>query len=556
MQLCLYRIKTYYFRSEFKLFKKIVIFGLLLFFLINICFQNATGFSIAEQKYLCDISGPMDSAWPMDCHDRKHTGRSPHNVSHNPGFEKWRVETEQVQCTPVIADDGTIYSEGGYENLGDYLLAINDDGSMKWRYKTNGWVRHASPAIADDGTIFVSSWDHKLYAVNQDGTQKWRVNVGGIGADVTIGDDGTIYVGTYHDFVHGDIVAVYPNGTIKWKYATVHAVQASPAIADDGTIYAGTYAGYFYALYPNGTLKWEYKTGDHINGPASIAEDGTVYVGSYDGYLYAFYPDNGTRKWKTRIGWGTETNPSIDKDGTIYVGGEELYAINPDGTMKWAIPLGTGHSITGSSPAISADGIIIVGTRINTGQGGGDIIAVNSDGTIRWRKTISYEWIRSSPSIAEDGTIYIGSNYELPTGHGGYIHAFGEVSSNSAPGTPTISAYTSVEQGNEEYFSVYSEDPDRNPLQFYVDWGDGTNTGWTYEYGSHEINWFTHTYHVRDTYTIKAKARDNSGLESDWGYLEIEVPYTYNYPAWQWLQEHFPIFARLLNLLERFTPLL
>ena len=550
MQLYLYRFKNILLLGEMNLKKNVVVFAVLLILFVGSFCPLTLGNFLKEQYQNYPINGPMDSPWPMHSHDRKNTGRSPYNISHLTGFEKWRVETEQVQCTPVIADDGTIYSEGGFEDIGDYLLAINDDGSMKWRYKTNGWMRYASPAIAEDGTIYISSWDQKLYAINPDGSLKWKTNIGGTGADITIGDNGIIYIGTGHDFTQGDIVAVYPNGTIQWKYPTVHQHMSAPAVADDGTIFAGTYGTYFYAINPNGTLKWQYKTGDNIKGSASIANDGTVYVGSYDNYLYAFYPSNGTVKWKTRVGWGTETNPSIDKDGTIYVGGEEIYAINPDGTMKWTMPLGDGHIIRGSSPAISADGIIVVGTQIPDTDGG-DLIAVNSDGTIRWRKTIAYDWIKSSPSIAEDGTIYIGSNYELWTGHGGYIHAFGEVSSNSAPGTPIIDAYTSVEQGNEEFFSVYSEDPDRNPLQFYVDWGDGTNTGWTYEYGSHEINWFEHTYHIRGMYTIKAKARDNSGLESDWGYLDIEVPYSYQYPGWQWLADHFPVLTQLLKLLTQ-----
>ena len=36
----------------------------------------------------------------------------------------------------------------------------------------------STPAIADDGTIYVGSEDTNLYAVNPDGTQKWEYPLG------------------------------------------------------------------------------------------------------------------------------------------------------------------------------------------------------------------------------------------------------------------------------------------------------------------------------------------------------------------------------------------
>ncbi|MBU0497375.1 MAG: PQQ-binding-like beta-propeller repeat protein, partial [Candidatus Thermoplasmatota archaeon] len=305
-------------------------------------------------------AGPMDSAWPMHSHDRRHTGRSPYNTSDNPGVEKWRCVTEHVLCTPVIADDGTIYTQGGYDDITDYLLSIDPNGYIKWRYEASGTMWFCSPAIADDGTVYVGCWDCKIYALYPNGTLKWKIGIGGTPSSLTIDDSGIIYTSTMKGFNEGEIIALYPNGTIKWRYETGYYNTGVPAIADDGTIYCGSGDYYFYALYPNGTLKWKYKTGDVIKGPASIDTDGTIYVGSFDDNLYAFYP-NGTVKWKIRLDVGTETNPSIGPDGTIYVGSDKLYAINPNGTIKWALSLGQYYSITQSSPAISADGIVYVG---------------------------------------------------------------------------------------------------------------------------------------------------------------------------------------------------
>jgi outer membrane protein assembly factor BamB len=57
----------------------------------------------------------------------------------------------------------------------------------------------SSPAIGSDGTIYVGSFDNKLYAVNPNGTAKWdtdNIIVGAVQSSPAIGSDGTIYVGS------------------------------------------------------------------------------------------------------------------------------------------------------------------------------------------------------------------------------------------------------------------------------------------------------------------------------------------------------------------------
>ena len=56
--------------------------------------------------------------------------------------------------------------------LAPTLNAIDAGGHEKWTFKTGGPV-NSSPAVADDGTVFVGSEDKKLYAVSPDGTLVW-----------------------------------------------------------------------------------------------------------------------------------------------------------------------------------------------------------------------------------------------------------------------------------------------------------------------------------------------------------------------------------------------
>jgi outer membrane protein assembly factor BamB len=455
--------------------------------------------------------GLMDSPWPMKCHDLRHTGRSPYSTADITDLEKWRFFTDRpIEASPVIGADGTIY----VGELGRYLYALYPDGTLKWKYKTNGWIWSA-PAIDENGIVYIGThWDY-LYAINPDGTKKWVFDAGDtISSSPAIAEDGTIYFGTMGSGCN--IFAVNPNGTEKWRYHTGYYIVSDPAIGEDGTIYIGSGDNYLYALYSNGTLKWRFKTGHEIHGHPSIADDGTIYFDSYDGKFYAVYP-NGTLRWKLGISGPGCGSAAIGEDGIIYYGGDKFYAIYPDGTIKWSFDLGgasTGHS----SPALSADGTIYI-------NAGGSLIALNCDGTEKWHKTVKGDG--SSPIIAEDGTVYVGAPFqEVVDGTsipGGYIHAFGPVESNEPPEIPNIAGPINGEVRKTYYYEFKSHDPDRNPVRFYINWGDGEKE-WSNEYASDQVGHVKHKYLKSGTYVIKAKAQDSLGAESDWGTLEVTMP--------------------------------
>jgi outer membrane protein assembly factor BamB len=97
-----------------------------------------------------------------------------------------------VSSTPAIGQDGIIYVGSGDGNL----YAINPSGKERWKFATGGEVL-SSPALGSDGTIFVGSEDGNEYALNPDGTQKWKLTFGGqVSSSSAIGSDGTVYFGS------------------------------------------------------------------------------------------------------------------------------------------------------------------------------------------------------------------------------------------------------------------------------------------------------------------------------------------------------------------------
>ena len=65
-----------------------------------------------------------------------------------------------------------------------------------WEFETGSLVQ-SSPAIGSDGTVYVGSYDHKLYALSgKSGVKLWEFETGSVvWASPAIGSDGTVYVG-------------------------------------------------------------------------------------------------------------------------------------------------------------------------------------------------------------------------------------------------------------------------------------------------------------------------------------------------------------------------
>jgi outer membrane protein assembly factor BamB len=417
-------------------------------------FTSDVSVSYEETTSPSNVLGPMDSAWPMYCHDTHHTGRSPYSTADNPpGIMKWRFENDRIGAlygSSVIDTNGIIYF-GGLD-----FFALYPNGTLKWQYPYDGWS-HSCPAIDTNGTIYFASayGDHNfIYALYPNGSMKWRYYTGNdIFSSPAIGSDGTIYCGCGQS-----ILALFSNGTLRWQHSTNHVVYSSPAIGDDGTVYCGCHNTYLYALYPNnGTVKWMFKTGDWIRVSPCIADDGTIYCVSLDGYLYAIRP-NGTMKWRTNVGAGT--SPTIGQDGTIYAGWSQLYAVNPeDGSVKWIFS--SSGAIEGGTPCTSKEGIIYFGTY------GGYFIAVNPNGTEAWKAPIGQ--CESAPAIDEDGTIYIGA---MDNNFDGYLYAFGlggvlKVEANGP--------YNAMFNQSVQFIgTIFGGMP---PYNYNWDFGDGNSSG-------------------------------------------------------------------------------
>jgi len=488
----------------------------------------------------------VEGPWPMYCHDARHTSRSPYSTADNLGIEKWRFDMN-MQCTgsPVIDEQDVIYVASF-----DGLFAIYPNGTMKWHIWPSEVIVSAA-AIDNNGVLYFGGiWEQDFHAVySENGTEKWRHPIGDTWASPTVGPDGIIYAPATDNW---NVIAFYPNGTVKWSFHANERVFSSPAIGFDGTVYCTSYGSYLYALYPeNGTVKWQYHTGGSVRTSPCIADDGTIYVVSVNGVLHALYP-NGTLKWQASIDGGT--SPTIGQDGTIYCGYHQLYAINPDGSLKWVFNPGEDRSIKEGTPCNSVDGTIYFGTYISysTQPDGGEIIAVNPDGSERWRLMIATNWVMSAPAIGIDGTIYVGSwndGYH-PAGSFGFLHAINALDPD-APSAPIIDGPASGRIKKTYSFTFNSTSPFGRDVYYFIIWDDHTATKWAGPYKSGEEAVINHSWLYKRNFTIQVQAKDTENL---WGpistfSIQISNPRNRIFDESLFLRflERFTLLKKLLN---------
>lgn len=114
---------------------------------------------------------------------------------------------------------------------------------------------------------------------------------------------------------------------------------------------------------------------------------------------------------------------------------------------------------------------------------------------------------------------------------------------NGAPITPTLTGPSSGKPNKEYSYNIISTDPEVEQIWYWVDWGDGTNTGWKGPFASGTQITESHTWTTKENFTIKAKAKDIHDAESNWATLIISLPVSYNIPTlsfWKYIFERYP----------------
>ena len=123
---------------------------------------------------------------------------------------------------------------------------------------------------------------------------------------------------------------------------------------------------------------------------------------------------------------------------------------------------------------------------------------------------------------------------------------------NNPPNIPDIDGPTHFIPFISYSYTVSTTDEDGDKVLYYIDWGDG-GSKWYGPNASGEQITIDHKWNLGKSHTIKVKARDTVGDESEWATLEIFMPknnlYTFNIILQRLMQQFPHAFFLLRNII-------
>jgi outer membrane protein assembly factor BamB len=270
-----------------------------------------------------------ETPWPMYGYDmaRSHVAA---DFRHRPPFRRvWSRETgDYIEFPPAVADKRVFVAN----QHGDFLAIRSKDGKVVWR-KDFGSCIAASPAVAR-GVVVQGVMNPKpcargnrtsqpgfVVAMNaKTGRQVWRFRTGVIESSPLVVDK-TVYVGSWNHKVYA---LNLKNGRVRWSYDTGEEIDSSAAYAD-GTVYIGANEGHVYALNAwTGALRWRassfsrFGRREYFYATPTVAY-GRVYIGNTDGTLYAFGAKTGDLLWAQNAGTYVYSGAAVWRH-RVYIG--------------------------------------------------------------------------------------------------------------------------------------------------------------------------------------------------------------------------------------------
>lgn len=339
----------------------------------------------------------------------------------------------EVSATPGIIYPVTVNTElVVWESV---VFAYND------MYFTGGQVKSVSWDFGDGAT---SGETMPMHAYAMIGTYQITVTVTYMN---NVTESGSVDVN----------VAGYKWNSLNLNFngLTGYVKTSNPVFSPDGkTMYipTSTPAGHLFAVdVVSGEFKWVFAI-DKITygGGAVVGDDGTIYQCARDASIkniYAINP-NGTQKWALQLDGPIGAFPALSADGVLYclTNKSTLYALDAaNGNIKWQQSL---DGTTGSAVAIDRNGNIYAGT---------------SEAIYAFKGNKEQLWKLSGVNVTEQGTFALNGNtlYAALKGKAGLI---------AVDMTDGTNKWTYPTTGGDAYFPVV----DKKGMVYFTEKGSQT----------------------------------------------------------------------------------
>jgi len=175
------------------------------------------------------------------------------------------------------------------------------------------------------------------------------------------------------------------------------------------------------------------------------------------------------------------------------------------------------------------------------------IVCMTQDGDYEWIGNYGDRYKRGSCWFTDDNKTW---NIHEEEDLGFRTYGYG----NKAPINLVISGPSSGKVGTNYDYIFHASDPENDAIYYYIDWGDNSKELCIGPCESGYGVTVSYTWNEQDIYTIRAKAKDIYGAESDWAKLTVSMPKNKPYintPFLHLLENHpymFPLLQQLLKL--------
>jgi outer membrane protein assembly factor BamB len=131
---------------------------------------------------------------------------------------------------------------------------------------------------------------------------------------------------------------------------------------------------------PQDGVAWRFEAdSDDIRNRPAVGADGTIYTTDIGGHLYALTPDGGLKWVFNDLDGVGNKGVTLGVDDTIYVGSERaITAINPDGSLRWRF-MQSPRAFILLGPNVGPDGNIYAVAIQGLG-----VFSLTPDGNLRW----------------------------------------------------------------------------------------------------------------------------------------------------------------------------
>jgi len=406
----------------------------------------------------------------------------------------------------ICAHYDTVASSPGADDDGSGTVAVLIAAYIMSQYQFNHTIKFVAFSGEEEGL-----YGSRIYA-QQAAAQNWNI-VGVLNADMIS------YAITTSD---GNNVVVYENTASEWLYTYTVNVNTEYNDYIHLTLHhAGTSSGsdhyYFWQNGYSAVFYFEYEMTPYYH----TAQDTIAHIN-------ATYAVKNVRLILATLAELSEAGYLSDPPAKPTLTGPTIGVLNNEYT----------YSVVTTEP----DGedvyyFIDWGDGTNSGWLGPYSSGTQTTAQKSWNSTATYTVQAKAKDINQ-----ISSEWSDPI--------FVLIINDQPPNTPTIDGRTLGKIGTPYPYTFTTIDVNGDKVYYYIDWGDGQVDEWVGPYNSSEIAEIMHQWDTKGTYTVKAKAKDVYGIESDWGTLKVIMPTEYAPFIHGFLQRLFETFPRMFPILR------